>query len=112
MLENFEAILSLLTGLIGLISGGIGVYFAFKNLIVKIKAQSKTENWNLLMSIADSAMREAEKSTKKGADKKTMAMDIIKASCTTAGLDINQFIDQVDTYIDETIAFVNSMKEN
>ena len=112
MLENFEAILSLLTGLIGLVSGGIGVYFAFKNLIAKIKTQSKTDNWNLLMSIADSAMREAEKSTQKGADKKTMAMDIIKASCTTAGLDINQFIDQVDTYIDETIAFVNSMKEN
>lgn len=110
MLENFETILSLLTGLIGLISGGIGVFFAIKNFIAKIKVQSTAENWNLLMSIADTAMKEAEKSAKNGADKKTFAMNLIKASCSTANLDIEPFLNQLDTYIDESIDFVNSMK--
>ena len=63
------------------------------------------------MKIADAAMETAEKSGKKGADKKQMVIESVKASCKAAGIDADEFIDQLMDYIDQTIAFVNSMKK-
>jgi hypothetical protein len=63
------------------------------------------------METADAAMKEAEKSDKSGVDKKQMVIDTVKASCKAAGLDISTFIDQLDSYIDQTIDFVNNMKK-
>ena len=63
------------------------------------------------MKIADAAMQTAEASGKNGADKKQMVIESVKASCKAAGIDADQFIDQLVDYIDQTIAFVNSMKK-
>jgi hypothetical protein len=63
------------------------------------------------MSIADKAMKEAEESLKDGESKKQMVIDSVKAGCKAAGIDLNEFIDQLSDYIDETIEFVNSMKK-
>jgi phage-related minor tail protein len=63
------------------------------------------------MSMADAAMKEAEASMKSGEDKKQMVIDAVKASCKTAGINVDTFIDQLVDYIDQTISFVNDMKK-
>ena len=44
-------------------------------------------------------------------DKKKMVINSVKAGCQSAGLDISNFLDQLDAYIDQTISFVNQMKK-
>lgn len=110
-LETANGIVTLISALIALIGTGVGVYFAIKNFIKLMKSNTKEQNWKLIMKIADAAMETAEKSGKKGADKKQMVIESVKASCKAAGIDADQFIDQLVDYIDQTIAFVNSMKK-
>lgn len=110
-LETANGIITLISALIALIGTGIGVYFAVKNFIKLMKSNTKEQNWKLIMKIADAAMETAEKSGKKGVDKKQMVIESVKASCKAAGIDADQFIDQLVDYIDQTIAFVNSMKK-
>ena len=107
MLNTVQEIIALVTGLCGLVSAGIGAYFAIKNWIAVTKNKNAQEIWAMIMEIADTAMKEAEKSCKTGADKKTMVIDTVKASCKAAGLDVDLFIDQLSDYIDQTISFVN-----
>lgn len=110
-LETANGIVTLISALIALIGTGVGVYLAIKNFIKLMKSNTKEQNWKLIMKIADAAMETAEKSGKKGADKKQMVIESVKASCKAAGIDADQFIDQLVDYIDQTIAFVNSMKK-
>lgn len=110
-LETANGIVTLISALIALIGTGVGVYFAIKNFIKLMKSNTKEQNWKLIMKIADAAMETAEKSGQKGADKKQMVIESVKASCKAAGIDADQFIDQLVDYIDQTIAFVNSMKK-
>ena len=111
MLNTVQEIIALVTGLCGLISAGIGAYFAIKNWIAVTKNKNAQEIWAMIMEMADAAMKEAEKSCKTGADKKKMVIDSVKAGCKSAGLDISNFLDQLDAYIDQTISFVNQMKK-
>ena len=111
MLNTVQEIIALVTGLCGLVSAGIGAYFAIKNWIAVTKNKNAQEIWAMIMEIADTAMKEAEKSCKTGADKKTMVIDTVKASCKAAGLDLDSFIDQLSDYIDQTINFVNAMSK-
>ena len=111
MLNTVQELIALVTGLCGLISAGIGAYFAIKNWIAVTKNKNAQEIWAMIMEIADAAMKEAEKSCKTGADKKTMVIESVKASCKVAGLDIDLFIDQLSDYIDQTISFVNAMSK-
>lgn len=106
-----NGIIALITSLVGLIGTGIGAYFAIKNFISLTKEKNKGEIWAMIMEIADAAMKEAEASTKSGEDKKTMVIDMVKAGCIAAGLNIDNFLDQLSAYIDDTIAFVNKMSE-
>ena len=110
-LSTAQGVLALITGLIGLISAAVGAYFAVKNFIKATKSKKANEIWSMMMSMADAAMKEAEKSQKNGADKKKMVIDSVKAGCKSAGLDISKFLDQLDAYIDQTISFVNQMKK-
>lgn len=111
MLNTVQEIIALVTGLCGLVSAGIGAYFAVKNWIKVTKNKNAQEIWAMVMEIADTAMKEAEKSCKTGADKKTMVINAVKASCKAAGLDVDLFIDQLSDYIDQTISFVNDMSK-
>ena len=111
MLNTVQEIIALVTGLCGLVSAGIGAYFAIKNWIAVTKNKNAQEIWAMIMEIADTAMKEAEKSCKTGADKKTMVIESVKASCKAAGLDLDSFIDQLSDYIDQTINFVNAMSK-
>lgn len=104
-----NGIITLITGLAGLIGTGIGAFFAIKNFIAVTKEKSAKEIWALIMEIADAAMKEAEKSGKSGADKKEMVIEAVKAGCKAANINLDAFIDQLVAYIDQTIAFVNDM---
>ena len=110
-LGTANEVLALLTGLLGLIGTGVGTYFAIKNWIANVKTKNSQEIWVMLMELADKAMEEAEQSQKSGEEKKTMVIDIVQESVKAAGLNIDQFADQLDIYIDQTIAFVNKMQK-
>ena len=111
MLNTVQEIIVLVTGLCGLVSAGIGAYFAIKNWIKVTKNKNAQEVWAMIMEMADAAMKEAERSCKTGADKKKMVIASVKASCKAAGLDLDLFIDQLSDYIDQTISFVNDMSK-
>lgn len=66
----------------------------------------------MICSMADAAMKEAEKSGKTGADKKQMVIDSVKAACKEAGVDLDTFIDQLGTYIDQCISFANDINKD
>lgn len=104
-----NGIITLITGLVGLIGTGVGTFYAIKNFINLTKEKSKNEIWAMIMNVADSAMKEAEATGKSGADKKTMVIESVKAGCSAAGLNIDDFIEQLSDYIDDTISFVNKM---
>ena len=110
-ITNANGIITLITGLIGLIGTGIGAYFAIKNWFTVLKMKNSQEIWAMIMEMADAAMTEAEKSGKSGADKKQMVIDAVKASCRAAGVDLDVFIDQLSNYIDDTIKFANNLKK-
>ena len=74
MLNTVQEIITLVTGLCGLISAGIGAYFAIKNWIKVTKNKNAQEIWAMIMEMADAAMKEAERSCKTGADKKKMVI--------------------------------------
>jgi hypothetical protein len=106
-----NGIITLITGLIGLIGTGIGAYFAVKNWITVLKTKNGQEIWNLIVEMADSAMKEAERSFLSGADKKEMVLNMVKTSCKSAGINLDFFVNQLSDYIDQTISFVNDMKK-
>lgn len=110
-IEILQELIPLLTGLIGLISTGIAAYFAIRNFIDSFKNKKATEIWNLIMTIADAAMKEAEASQLNGEGKKQLVIDTVKAGLVAAGLDITDFVDQLSTYIDDTIEFTKAMQK-
>ena len=110
-LTTAQGVLSLITGLIGLIGSGVGAFFAIKNFIKAAKTKSMNEIWSIIMSMADAAMKEAEASQKSGEDKKQMVLDAVKSGCKAANINIDAFIDQLSQYIDQTIDFVNKMSK-
>lgn len=106
-----NGIITLITGLVGLIGTGIGAFFAIKNWIKLLKEKNANEIWKMIMEIADAAMKEVENSVASGEDKKKIVIDTVKASCKAAGIDVDLFVDQLADYIDQTISFVNGMKK-
>ena len=108
-LEQVYLLVELITALFGLIGTGIGAFFTIKGFIKAFKEKDSKQKWALLMEIADAAIKEAEKSGASGADKKQMVIDACKAGCKAAGINIDDFIDQLSDYIDQTISFVNDM---
>lgn len=110
-----NGIITLITGLVGLIGTGIGAYFAVKNWLTVVKNKNASEIWTLIMEIADAAMKEMEAKAKAGLitkeSKKQMVIDTVKAGCKAAGINLDAFIDQLSDYIDSTIDFVNEMKK-
>jgi hypothetical protein len=108
-LGTAQQVIALITGLVGLVGAAIGAFFAIKNWIKLTKEKSAKEIWNTIVTMAEAAMKEAEASGKSGADKKEMVIESVKAGCKAAGLNIDDFLDQLGAYIDQCIGFVNDM---
>jgi len=107
-LEQIYLLVELITALVGLVGTGIGAFFAIKGFIKAFKEKDSKQKWSMIMEMTDAAIKEAEKTGASGADKKTMVIESVKASCKAAGLELDEFIDQLSDYIDQTISFVNS----
>ena len=110
-ITNAEALIALITGLIGLITAGVTAFISVKKVIKANKGKSLKEIWALIMKIADKAIIEAEHSALSGVDKKQMVINIVNVSAKEAGIDITPFTEQLSAYIDECITFVNNMKK-
>lgn len=110
-ISTVNGLISLITALVGLIGTGIGAFFAIKNWIKATKEKSSKEIWAMIMEIADAAMREAEQSDLHGKDKKGAVLNVVKAGCKAAGIDIGPFIDQLGEYIDQCIEWYNGMSK-
>ena len=110
-LDNANAIVALVTGLLGLISAGVGAFFAIKNFLKLAKEKSAKEVWAMIVNMADAAMQKAEKEIASGADKKKAVIEAVKEGCKAEGLDIDAFLDQLSAYIDQCIKFHNDMNE-
>jgi hypothetical protein len=105
-----NGIITLITGLIGLIGTGVGAFFAIKNWITVLKTKSSQEIWSMIMSIADEVMKEMEGSALDNETKKKTVIDTVKTACKAAGINLDPFIDQLSGYIDDTIKFVRDMQ--
>ena len=110
-ITTVNGLITLITALIGLIGTGVGTFFAIKNWIKATKEKSSKEIWNMIMEMADAAMKEYEHSSLHGADKKTAVIESVKASCKAAGVDIDLFVDQLSAYIEDVIKWYNGMKK-
>jgi hypothetical protein len=110
-IKLLQEIIPLLTGFVGLISACVATYAAVVNFIKNLKGKKATEIWNLVMTIADAAMKEAEASQLDGEGKKKLVIDSVKAGLAAAGIDATDFLDQLSQYIDDTIAFTKGMQK-
>lgn len=106
-----NGLIALITGLVGLIGTGVGAFFAIKNWIKATKEKSSKEIWAMIMEMADAAMKEFERPSLTGGDKKKAVIASVKASCKAAGIDLDAFIDQLGAYIDQCIAWYNDMNK-
>ena len=110
-ITTVNGLIALITGLVGLIGTGVGTFFAIKNWIKATKEKSAKEIWAMIMEIADAAMKDVEKSTLHGLDKKEAVISAVKEGCKAAGIDLDPFIDQLGAYIDSCIKWYNGMNE-
>lgn len=110
-IETVNGLIALIMGLCGLIGTGIGAFCAIRNWIIAVKEKNAQEKWALIVTAADAAMKEAEASGQEGKAKKQMVIDMVKASCQASGLNIDDFVNQLGDYIDQCIAWYNSMKK-
>ena len=110
-ITTVNGLIALITGLVGLIGTGVGAFFTIKAFIKSAKEKSFKEIWAMIVTMADAAIAEAEKSGKEGKTKKEMVINSVKASCIAVGVDITPFMDQLSAYIDEAIKFVNSVSK-
>ena len=104
--QTAQGVLTLISGLIRLLVTGCSSFFLIKSWIKNVKNKSAKEIWAMIMSMADAAMQQVEQST---GDKKQMAINIVKESAKAAGINIDDFLDQLSAYIDQCIAFFNGM---
>ena len=110
-ISTAEGVLTLISSLLALIGAGFGVFGMVKSFVKSFKDKKAKEQWALIMSIADAGMKEAEKSLAKGEDKKALVINTVKSACKAAGINAEDFIDQLSEYIDSCIDFVNGMKK-
>lgn len=107
-----NGLITLIISFVSLIGFGISAFVAIKNGIKALKEKDKGEIWGMVMAIAQDAMNTIEHSDITGpAEKKAAALKIIKDACKTAGINIDDFVDQLDSFIDTSISFYNEMKK-
>ena len=103
-MEDLNVLLTLIITGVTLLGTLVGVG---NKLWQEIKIIAKNKDLKKIMEIADAAMKQAEESGKSGAEKEEMAIEIIRATTKTLGIEFN--IDEVVQYIKDTIAFVNQI---
>jgi len=106
-IENANAIVALISAVVGLISAGLPLGIVIYNLF---KGKNKKEVFETLKDIATAAIVSAEASGKAGADKKTMVIEAVKAGAAAKGIDVTPFLTQLDAFIEQAVATNNAFK--
>ena len=103
-------IVSLVTAIVSVIPTIVSVVLLVINIV-------KTKNWNLVMEIADKAMKEVEDYARthpdmSSDDKLNMALKAIAAGLDVAGIKMDvELTKRIVDYIKETIAWFNEMDQ-
>ena len=105
--DNANAIVALISAVVGLISAGLPLGIVIYNLF---KGKNKKEVFETLKDIATAAIVSAEASGKAGADKKTMVIEAVKAGAAAKGIDVTPFMTQLDAFIEQAVATNNAFK--
>ena len=92
MLDTIQQIIAIIAALAGLISTGIGAFITIKTLIKARTEKTLQENWELIKTMAMTAMSKAEESGK------------------AASIKLDSFIDQLMALIDQSIELANTIK--
>ena len=108
-MDTAQQIITLITAFFGLCGTAAGAFIAIKQFVKANEDNTAKQNWELIMKIADAAMKEAEKTGAKGADKKAQVVEAVKGGCKAVNINVDNFIDQLSAYIDDTITFVNQL---
>lgn len=111
-MEQIYTLISIVSAGIGLIGTIIGGAIAIVNWVKLMKNKSTKQIWDTVAAMADSAMKEYEQSEKTGTEKKQLVIDSVKAAAKAAGLNIDDCLDQLSTYIDQCVDFANSFNKN
>ena len=101
-MEVAQGIMELIYVGVGILTTGIPLAIA---IIALFKGKNKNQIWNMIMTIADAAIIEAEQSGKSGASKKQMVMDAVAAGLRTQGIEIAPFEQQLESYIESCVEF-------
>lgn len=109
-ISTANGLVALITAFVSLCGAGISLFFMVKKYIEAAKDKTAQQNWNTIMSLTKAAMTKAEETTAKGADKKTMVIESVKAGAKELGINADDFMDQLDAFIDSMISFANTIK--
>ena len=103
--------------LVVFIVGFVAAVAALVPTVIKLAKKGaelvKNKNWSKIEKIAMAAMRAAEETGKKGAEKQQMVIDAVRSGCAEAGILVSDDdLKKLVSYIDETIAWFKSMKDS
>jgi len=106
--ENANAIVALISAVVGLLSAAIPLGVVIYNLF---KGKKSKEIFADLKDMAMAAIVEAEKTGKTGAEKKEIAIAAVKAAAAAKNIDIEPFMNQLLAVIDQIVATNNAFIE-
>ena len=103
--------------LVVFIAGFVAAVAALVPTVIKLVKKGaelvKNKNWSKIEKIAMEAMKAAEETGKKGAEKQQMVIDAVVAGCTEAEIEISEEdLKNLVKYINETIEWFNGMNES
>lgn len=103
--------------LVVFIAGFVAAVAALVPTVIKLVKKgaelAKNKNWSKIEKIAMEAMKAAEETGKKGAEKQQMVIDAVVAGCKEAEIEISEEdLKNLVKYINETIEWFNGMNES
>lgn len=109
-IEGWVGLIALLVGLIGSIAALVPTII---KLFKALKQIAKDKNLKKILELADAAMDEVEHSGTTGPEaKKELAISIVKRECEELGIELDvDALKSLSDYIEEAIAWFNSMKK-
>jgi len=102
--------------ILGLISAIVSIIPTVVSVVVLIINIIKNKNWNMVMDIADAAMRKVEEYSREhpgmsSDEKLDMALEAIKAGLEVAGIKLDKaLLERIIAYIKQSISWFNEMK--
>lgn len=112
-ISTIQGIMAIIGGGLTIISTAIAIIVSIVGKIKERKQKTWQENLQYLKDIADKGMEQAEASTLKGEDKKSMTLNVCSAAAEAAGIEnFASFVKDLSSYIDNSIIFFNQMKKS